>query len=264
MKIISIVSFLLFFSWSHSLFSFYVGNPSNPAITNSGLFSHGYLLKGSTGYLYDYTTVKQYHAPQTEKNFNPNATFKEFGIHSQMASFSLILIERLEIFGYAGGSKEQTQGKTHPSILFDFESQYQFSWAAGSKVVLLQWGGTSLGCDFTYFAVPSSPKSFFQYFNRVGLPIDFGKQKISLEEWQINAGLTTRISLFAPYIGGTYLHSNLHVASSPETGSINYENEKKWGYFFGLTVSLTGKFHINLERRQKNESAYSLATIAVF
>lgn len=201
---------------------------------------------------------------QTSPDFDPNETFKEFGIHSQLGSFSLILLERMEIFGSAGGSKEQAKGKTHPSLNFDFESKYQFSWSAGSKIVLLQWGKTYLGCDFTYFAIPSSSKSFFKYFDRFNLPIDFGaKQKISLNEWQISAGLASKFAFLTPYVGGTYLHSRLHVASTPEI-PIEYKNEVNWGYFFGLTVSMTGRLHFNFERRMRDESGYTFSSIAVF
>lgn len=258
-----LLSLFLFFSMP--LLASYIGNPSGPCVMNSGFFSRGYLIKGTSGYLYDYSTIKRYHAPKTKEGFDPNSTFKEFGIHSQMGTLSLILLERIEIFGALGGSKEQTKGKTHPSTPFEFESKYQFSWAAGAKTVLLQWGTTSLGCDFTYFAIPSTPQSFFQYFDRFQLPIDFGKQKVYLNEWEIACGLSTRFfGMLAPYIAGSYLYSHLHVDESKEIGKITYENQSKWGYLFGITLSLTGKFHINLERRLKNESGYSLATIAVF
>jgi hypothetical protein len=247
-----------------SLFAIYVGNPANPAVMTSGIFSRGYLIKGTSGYIYDYTSNKTYHATQENADFNPNSTFKQFGAHSQMGSFSVILIERIELSGALGGSKEQTKGKTHPSTTFDFESSYQFSWSSAAKVVLLQWGAVALGADFSYFAIPASSKSFFRYFDRIGLPITYGKQKVSLDEWQISTGLSAKLSFFAPYIGGSYLQSKLHVASTPETGPIHYKNETPWGYFFGVTVSINGRFHINLERRQNNESGYTLSTMAVF
>ena len=246
------------------LFGAYVGNPANPAIMNSGFFSSNYLIKGTSGYIYDYTSNKRYHAKQKNPDFDPNQTFREFGVHSQLGSFSVIFLERLEIFGSAGGSKEQAKGKPDSPWSVDFESHYQFSWSAGSKLVLLQWGKTFLSCDFTYFAIPSSTKSFFKYLNRFHLPIDFGKQKTSLNEWQISGGLSSRFSIFTPYIGGTYLNSQLHVASNPETGSIDYHNEVKWGYFFGLTLSMTGRFHLNFERRVRDEFGYTFSTIAVF
>ncbi len=253
----------LFFPWV--LFGAYVGNPANPAIMNTGFFSSCYpFVKGTTGYLYDYTSNKRYVAKETTTDFDPNAVFKEFGLHSQLATFSLILLERMEIFGSAGGSKEQAKGRTEPSFLDDFESKYQFSWSAGTKIVLIAWGNTYLGCDFTYFAIPESSKTFFKYLNKFDLPIDYEKHEITLREWQFSAALSSRIFILTPYAGATYLNSHLYVESTPETGPIKYHNEYKFGWFFGLTVSLSGRFHLNFERRVRDEFGYTFSTIAVF
>ncbi|MBI5272364.1 MAG: hypothetical protein HY861_00075 [Chlamydiia bacterium] len=247
------------------LFGAYVGNPANPAIMNTGFFSLSYpFIKATSGYVYDYTSNKRYRAEQTNPDFDPNANFQQFGLHSQNATLSVILVERMEIFGSAGGSKEQAKGRTHPSFLEDFESHYQFSWSAGSKVVLLQWGKTYFSCDFTYFAIPSSSRSFFKFFNRLNLPIDPAKQTFSLNEWQITGALSSRFAFLTPYVGATYLHSQLHVASGPDIGAINYYNKYNWGCVFGLTLSITGRFHLNVERRVHNEFGYTFSTIAVF
>jgi hypothetical protein len=254
-----------FFLFPLFVFGAYVGNPANPAIMNTGFFSlKNPFMKGTSGYIYDYTSNKRYEADQKNPDFDPNQTFKEFGLHSQLATFSVILLERMEIFGSAGGTKEQAKGRTHPTQIEDFKSDYQFSWSAGTKIVLLQWGKTYLSCDFTYFAVPESANSFFKYLNRFDLPLDFTKHNLSLREWQFSGALSSRFWFLTPYIGGTYLNSRLHVTSSAETGPINYHNEKKLGWFFGLTVSLTGRFHFNLERRLRDEFGYTFSTIAVF
>jgi hypothetical protein len=246
------------------LFGAYVGNPANPAIMNTGFFSQKSFVKGTSGYIYDYTSNKRYVANQKNPDFDPNQTFKEFGLHSQLATFSAILLERMEIFGSVGGTKEQAKGRTHPTQIEDFKSSYQFAWSAGTKIVLLEWGKTYLSCDFTYFAVPESAESFFKYLDRFHLPLDFTKHNLSLKEWQFSGALSSRFWLFTPYIGGTYLNSQLHVTSSEETGRIHYHNEKKLGWFFGLTVSLSGRFHFNLERRLRDEFGYTFSTIAVF
>ncbi|HSX37712.1 MAG TPA: hypothetical protein VLE95_02650 [Chlamydiales bacterium] len=247
------------------LFSAYVGNPANPAIMNTGFFSLNYpFVKGTSGYIYDYTSNKRYTADQQNPDFDPNQTFKEFGLHSQLATFSMIFVERMEIFGSAGGTKEQAKGRTHPSFLEDFESHYQFAWSAGTKIVLIQWGKTYLSCDFTYFAIPESSKTFFKFLNHLHLPIDFSQHNLALQEWQFSGALSSRFAFLTPYAGGTYLHSRLHVSSTPETGPIDFHNERKFGWFFGLTASVTGRFHLNVERRVRDEFGYTFSTIAVF
>jgi hypothetical protein len=259
----------LFLLLTLPLFGAYVGNPADPAIMNTGFFSSTYpFFKFTSGYIYDYTQNKRYETNQDDPNFDPNNAFRQFNLHSQLASFSFIFLERLQLFGTAGGTKEGLQGEKQPTwseLAFDFQSDYQFSWSAGAKVILIQWGQTYLSTDFTYFAVPESSQTFFKFFNRLNLPINLAeKQKLSLDEWQISAGLSSRFFFLTPYGGATYLRSHLHIESGPEVPSINYHNAVNWGFFYGLTVSLTGRFHVNLERRVRDEFAYTVSTIAVF
>ncbi len=248
------------------LFGAYVGNPADPAIMNTGFFSASYpFFKFTSGYIYDYTQNKRYEADQTTPNFDPNQAIKKFGLHSQLASFSFIFLERMQLFGTAGGSKEVVEeGQQISDILFDFTSAYHFSWSTGAKVILIQWGQTYLSTDFTYFAIPSSHKSFFKFLNRLNLPLETEKQKLSLTEWQLSVGLSSRFFFLTPYAGATYLHSRLHVNEGPEIPSLNYHNQVKWGFFYGLTLSLTGRLHLNFERRVRDEFAYTFSTIVVF
>lgn len=245
----------------------YIGNPGSPAIMNTGLFSsHNPLIKGTTGYIADYTSNKRYEAEGDAGSFDPNDAFRKFAIHSQLASFSVIVLERLELFGTVGGSKERTKEYDQTSLPFvtDFTSTYQFSWSTGAKAILVQWGQTYLGADFTYFAIPESPKAFFKFLNRLNLPLDLTKQKTSLTEWQASLGLASRIFFITPYAGATYQQSKLHIESGPQVGSLNYTNKYKIGFFYGLTLSLSGRFHLNFERRMRDEFSYTFSTIAVF
>ncbi len=241
---------LLFFA-AFPLFGAYVGNPADPALMNTGLFSGSYpFFKFTSGYIYDYTQNKRY--------VGDDQAIHKFGLHSQLASFSLIFIERLQLFGTAGGSKEVVEEKAVYDMIFDSHTNYHFSWSGGAKVILLQWGQTYFSTDFTYFAIPSSHKSFFKYLNRLNLPLeDPEKQKLSLNEWQVSAGLSSRFFFLTPYVGGTYLRSTMNA-------DVKYHNEVNWGYFYGLTVSVTGRLHLNFERRVRDEFAYTFSTIAVF
>lgn len=253
----------------HSFFGVYVGNLGSPAIMNTGLFSaHNPLIKGTSGYIGDYITDKHFEADSQNSSFDPDDAFRKFIIHSQMASFSLILLERLEIFGTVGGSKPRTKlHEENPNIdlFLDFSSSYQVSWSTGAKVILMQWGQTYFCTDFSYFAMPESANSYFKFFNRLNLPIDFSKkQELSLREWQISLGLSSRIFFLTPYGGGTYLNSKLHIESGPSTGPLNYKNKFSLGYFYGITASLSGSFHLNFEQRFRSENAYTFSTIAVF
>lgn len=254
------------------LFGVYIGNPADPALMNTGLFSAHYpFVKVTSGYVGDYISDKRYQAKTTNANFDANDAFRHFGLHSQLASVSLIFVERLEIFGLAGGSKEHLQWNENPSwsdtteMFLDFESSYQFSWGAGARVILLQWGPVFLSGDFTYFGVPSSHKSYFKFFNKFNLPLNTApEQKFGLSEWETALALSAKIFFLTPYGGVDYLYSNLYIQGGPAVPALNYYNQEKIGYFYGVTLSLTGRFHLNFERRVRNEFAYGLSATAVF
>lgn len=260
---------LLLIITAFPLFGMYVGNPASPGLMTTGFFSgQSPVCKFTSGYLADYTSNMRF---EVVKKPNVTQAFREFGIHSQMATFSAIFVERLEIFGYLGGSKEHAKwGKKQPTmddfstIMTDFQSTYHFSWSSGCKVILLQWWQTYLSADFTYFSVPSSNQSYFKFLNRLNLPMEKEKQTFSIDEWQTSLGLSSRIFFFTPYGGVTYMSAKLNIHSGNDLPPMYYRNKDKIGYFFGMTFSLTGRFHINLERRVRDEFSYSAAATAVF
>lgn len=235
------------------LFGAYVGNPADPALMNSGFLSANYpFFKFTSGYIYDYTSNKRY--------VSSDGALKQVGLHSQLGSFSLIFVERLQLFGTLGGSKEALKENSVTDLFFDSHTSYHFSWSTGAKVILLQWGQTYFSTDFTYFAIPESSDSFFEFIKRFNLPMNLAtaeKQELSLKEWQLSGALSSRFFFLTPYGGANYLSSRLNA-------DVTYRNQVRWGYFYGVTLSLTGKFHLNFERRVRNEFAYTFSTIAVF
>ena len=261
----------LFFLFPFFVHGFYVGNPGSPGLMNSGFFTNrNPWIKVTTGYIADYTANKQYEANQKNPNFDPNDTFKEFGLHSQLASFSLILLERLELMGTLGGTKERAKWHDQPmndnplAIYFDFKSSHSFSWSAGAKVILLQWGSTYFSTDFTLFEVPETSKSYFKFFKKYADTPEIEKQYFFMREWQLSCGLASRFWFLTPYVGIDYLRSKMHIQHGPSTGSVTYHNKERLGYFYGLTLSLGPKLFATFERRVRNEFSYTFSTVAVF
>jgi hypothetical protein len=251
------------------LFASPIGNPASPGLMQGGIFSFNPWVKVTTGYLTDYVSNMPLKPFDEKTVFGANDSFGHFGLHSQMASCSIVLLQRLEVYALLGGSKEHLKRRPEqkPSLfsaLFDFQSSYHFSWASGLHVILLQWGQTFFSVNASYFAVPSSQKSFFRFLNRLHLPLDSEKQRFNLREWQFDAALSSRFWIFTPYAGASYLRTRLHIQSGQESNPFTYKNSRTIGYFYGLTLSLTGKFHLIGERRVRDEYAYTFSTLAVF
>lgn len=265
-------TFFLFFAIS-TLTAAPIGNPSTPGLMNSGLFtSANPWVKASSGYLADYVSdlrLDLASGSSTEIELDPDKTFNRFGLHSQMASFSLALLQRLEVYALFGGTKEHLKWHTEPetpfySALFEFQTTYHFSWATGLRVILLQWGQTFFSFEGSYFAVPSSHKAYFKFLNRLQLPLDEEGQKFYLREWEASVALSSRFWIITPYAGISYLNTKLRIQEGVETTALTYRNEKSIGYFYGCTLNLTSKFLVTLERRVVNEFAYMFSTQAVF
>jgi hypothetical protein len=262
---------LILLLFTFPVFGTYIGNPASPAVMNMGIFSGpSPFFKFTSGYLADYTSNKRFTSTDSFGVSDGGQSFHEFGVHSQMATASTIFVERFEFFGSVGGSKEHMKWDREPNyldmpkILGDFDSSYTFSWGVGCKAILIKWWQTYLGADFTYFDIPANHQSYFKFFNRLNLPLDHEKQTFSMNEWQLSLGLSSKIWIFTPYGGVSYLNSKLNIHSSDLMPALYYKNDESIGFFYGLTLSLSGRFHVNFERRVRDEFAYSIAGIAVF
>lgn len=264
-----IAVFLILF---HILSAAPVGNPGTPGLMHGGLISSNPWFKATTGYLADYVSDLRLDLSSGSSNveqLNPDKTFSKFGLHSQMASFSLVFLQRLEAYALLGGTKEHLKWHDEPktpfySALFEFQTTYHFSWAAGLRVILLQWGQTFFSFDGSYFVVPQSHKAYFKFLNRLNLNLEEGEQSFYLREWQTGVALASRFWIFTPYAGLKYFNAKLHIQSGPETTALNYHNKKSLGYYYGLTLGLTSKLLVTFERRVVDEFAYMFSTVAVF
>lgn len=264
---------IFLFLFSLELSAAPIGNPSNPGLMTGGIFSAANpWVKATTGYMADYVSDLRLDLASGSSDIpalDPDKTFSKYGLHSQMATFSIVLLQRLEAYGLLGGTKERLKWHDEPETpfytsLFELQTTYHFSWGTGLRVILLQWGQTFFSVEGSYFAVPSSHKAFFKFLNRLNLNLQEGEQEFYLREWEGSLALSSRFWIITPYAGISYLNTKLCIQEGPETTALTYRNERSLGYFYGCTLSLTSKFIFTLERRVVNEFAYMFSTQAVF
>ena len=164
-----------------SAFASPVNNPAAPGLMQSGIFSSpNPWIKVTTGYMADYVSNMPLKLSTGSAAFDPKESFKHFGLHSQMASFSLVLLQRLEAYTLLGGSKEHLEWHAEPhtslySSLFDFQTSYHFSWAGGVRIVLLQWGQTFFQLRRELFCHSLLAKILFQIFKPFASSSGLGK-----------------------------------------------------------------------------------------
>lgn len=260
--------FFLFFFFSLLSHASYVGNIAGPAILEKGLFSDkDPWIKVQTGYLVDFTNDKKLVSDHNIPILGNENRINDFEIISNMGMISVVLRERMEIYGMLGQSKielnwfsnapndEEENGQFRK-----IESDYNFSWITGTKVILLQFGKTYFGLDFAYFRIPNIKRSLY-FLNDESIPFNTNPQYLTLREWHLAFGLASTMGYFTPYLGGKYLLTKIRFRSD---NSFNLKNRLSFGIFLGTTISVGEKFSLNAEARLHDELAYSVSGSAAF
>jgi hypothetical protein len=259
-KIICSILFTFF------LHASYVGNIAEPAILEKGLFSDkDPWIKVQTGYLVDFVNDKKLVSDHNIATVGNENRVNNFEIISNMGKVSISFRERMEIYGMFGQSTTKlnwfaSTPENDDGQFLKIESEYNFSWLTGVKIILLQFGKIYFGTDFTYFRIPNIKRSQF-FFNAEPIPFATRPQYLTLREWHLAFGLAATFGSFTPYLGGKYLLTKIRFRSD---NSFNLKNRLSFGIFLGTTVSMGEKFSLNAEARLHDELAYSVAGSAAF
>ena len=254
--------FLFIFAQAHAS---YLGNICSPAVLQTGLFSkHNYLLNLTSGYITDMTWDKKI-KPSSLPNTISLEKVDEFEINSNWATFSLVLLRRLEMYTYLGVSKEKMDWTNKPSFTdtSEVKTQNHFSYVLGAKLNLLYLGNFGLGVSGQYFSLPSSNK-LVQRIRDLNLPFEIGSQYLKVDEWQIASGLTCFLGPFTPYAGIKYLDMQVRVKSTTDLPVLHFENQNNWGVFVGCSLIFSCNFYLNVEGRFIDETAVGASAIAAF
>lgn len=256
--------FLLFLLFSANLFALYTGNPAGPSLLRHGMVTPiNSLVTITTGYVY----TKVWDMDLTPKDLPPDVTLEKIGdteMLSNFASVGLILLRRLEVYSYLGVSKESIDWKSRlPFTSNELETKNHFSFSVGAKAIMLQFGGTVFSLDFQYFTLPSTDKLLPKIVN-LYMPIPLGKQYLNMDQWQVAAGLASKIGPFCPYIGGKYSKVRLKVNSTEGIPNLAFRNRNNWGLFAGASINFGTLLSATGEIRWFDEKGASAAVSMVF
>lgn len=261
-----IKSFLLFFLNPIFLFCAYVGNPCSPALMQTGLFSvHNHFINVTSGYLADFVFDKKI-KPDDKPEFVNLDKVKEFEMHSNMASLSLIFLRRMEIYSYLGVSKETMdwKNKIDQGNPTEIKTKNHFSYGIGSKFILLQFPYSGVGLDVQYFSLPSSDK-VLQKLKNIYIPLEVDSQYLKIKEWHIALGCGLKLAALSPYFGVKYLKYRVDVKTEgKDLPTIKFKNCNSFGVFTGISLNLSNSFYLNAEARFIDEFAVAGAAVASF
>ncbi len=257
---------LLLVLTTFSLNAFYVGNIAEPAILEKGIFSDkDPWIKVQTGYLVDFVNDKKLVSDHNIVAVGNENRINDFEIISNMGKVSVTFRERMEVYGMFGQSAVKlnwfaSTPNNDDGQFLKIESEYNFSWITGIKVILLQFGKIYFGTDFTYFRIPNIKRSTY-FLNAEPIPFATTPQYLTLREWHLAFGLAATLGPFTPYLGGKYLLTKIRFRSD---NSFNLKNRLAFGIFLGTSVSMGEKFSLNAEARLHDELAYSVSGSAAF
>lgn len=239
----------------------YVGNPASPALMH-GVFSGGSFINLYSGYVYTQVWDKNI----TSSNIPPNVTLEKVGaceMQSNFATVGINLVRRLELYSYLGVSKENIDWTAKfPFSSPEIKVKNHFSYVLGAKAIMLQFARTVFSLDFQYFTLPATdipiPKIVSIY-----MPIPIGSQYIKLKEWQLAAGIASKLGPITPYVGVKYSRLNLDV-NSTDLPTLSFKNSKSWGLFAGISLNFANILMATGEIRWVDEKAVSAAVSTAF
>ncbi|MEI6242082.1 MAG: hypothetical protein WCP39_01595 [Chlamydiota bacterium] len=243
-----------------ALYALPVNNPASPKIVEEGFF----LSPGSSWSVragYEGSFVLDYHLKKDIKN-----KIDSFHQDTQAGSVTLNFLNRCDVYGLLGASRAKAryryEGLENMYTLVEFESHYQFSWGAGIKAILFDWGKTNLEMGGRYFR----SRGDFESLDKNGTPVsDFGGG-YHLRGWQIDLGISYKMDIFVPYIAAKYsrIQSTIHAKHGIDISSSgnklsHLENKRKYGMALGCSLSTGKLFVLTAEARLIDEEAFTIS-----
>lgn len=238
-----------------------LGNPSDPTLFCQGLigwqppcpldalslrigFYGDYVFNRYVTFLFDQATGKTKELDHTQ-------------IFTNAGFIALNIANRMDFFGTLGGSKinvftsakivqpQETAGNWE-----NFETNTSLSWSAGARLILFEYGCTTLGIEGQYFY--TNPNlSRFTMADLVSLYRE--NVDATYREWQVGLGLSHRIKSLVPYVGAKW--SKLQWAILQPVDPRFFKNNKRYGFAIGTTYIPCDIVDISVEGRFGDEKA---------
>lgn len=249
------------FVFSAALHAAPVGNTAVPDLIAQGLFtSCKQALNFRCGYEGDF--IADGRMEQTGRRHGRVDSYRQ---DANSGTIVFNMQDRMDLYGVFGTSKTRADwrfiNQAGSVVRIEAETTNNFLWAASARVILVEWGNTSLGCGGRYSRCQYLLSSIT--FN--GITASTGGAQLYWREWQIDSGVSYKMHFFTPYIGVKYSSAlscldNFSVPiSASGTGSNTFKNRNSIGLYMGCGLS-TGKWiMLNIEGRLIDEEAVTFS-----
>ena len=236
-----------------------VNNPAFPKLLDEGIFaSSAFWISARCGYEGNFVSNSKLELTDYSRNVD------YFKIIANTGTFTINFAKRCDIFGAAGAASIKSQWRTEPGInsfnKLEALSKSDLTWSAGTKIIFIEWVGTSISAGGRYFFTKPSLMSLSQN----GAPISFSEGNVRVSEWQVDLGISHKIDLFTPYIGAKYSRLNAVLTTSngelSDNGAnfVKMNNKNKYGMVLGVALTNGKIFMLNIEARLIDEEAATI------
>jgi opacity protein-like surface antigen len=241
-------------------YSLPVNNPSAPKILEEGFFlSPGSSWSVRSGY--EGSFVMDYQLKKDAKN-----KIDTFYQDTQAGSVTINFLNRCDIYGILGASRAHGHYRydigDNMYTLVGFDANYHFSWSAGMKAILFDWGKTNLEMGGRYFR----SKGPLESLEKNGVPVVNAGASYHLHAWQIDLGISYKADIFTPYIAAKYsrlkssINANKDITISSSGNKLSdIENKRKYGMALGCSLSTGKLFVLTAEARLIDEEAFTVS-----
>lgn len=264
-----------------------VGNPADPALLCDGLFFEGtccldfcdpgaswcQALSFRIGYYGDFVFQRHLEIDRHEaSDYIENSE-----LFTNAGYFVINAWDRIDFFFTLGATnifiETNYSSFSLPTVItppafpaggnrFTIETETDFSWSIGARLILWQCGCTTLGAEAQYFSTRPSIERITAA-DRVSAYID-DNITLKYREWQFGLGIAHRINIFVPYAAIKWAGVKVDMDDARFDLSVdgvndvilhNLENRKDVGYAIGVTLTDCWKKSLTIEARFADEKA---------
>jgi len=243
-------------------FSAPVGDPASPNLIQQGLFlKRDSAIDFRVGYEGDFVTDGK-----MQQHQNGNGRVDSYKQNTNSGTFTLNLVDRMDLYGVLGGSNAKTHwrfesGESESIHRFKVEAQDSLLWAVGARAILYEWWHVILGLGGRYSSAQYQPLEA----TLDDIDLSVAGTHFLWREWQVNVDMSYRIDLFTTYIGMKYSNALARIGnfslpiSSDGLGSNELTNRIPVGLFLGCSICSGDYLMLNVEGRLIDEEAVTVS-----
>lgn len=238
-----------------------VGNPAAPQLIEEGAFlSRDNWISARCGYEGDFVSDAQ--MKQTEESHGRVDCFQQ---STNAGTLTIDFFDRVDIYGVLGSSRSEISWRFTDADeeihQVQIGTHYDFLWGVGTRIILHQWNCLTAGIAGSYRWARYDPS----YVTWDALNVSASGTHVDWREWQAGLGLSYKIGLLTPYLGGKYsgARAKLGTFSVPiaenGSGNLHMKNRNSFGIFIGCTLTTGCYFMLNVEGQLIDEQGISIS-----